>query len=93
MFLWAVKNGSTQQEFSQKILHWKETKSVFVRQTQMPAVEARLELTAGVEYICFRQRAALLCSAFADQIGVKEAVEDMMPVFKWLLAPFVEMFF
>lgn len=87
MFLWAVKNGSAQQELSQKILHWKEMKLVFVRQTRVPAVEAWLELTAGVEFICFRQPVKLydVCFLDADCISVKEAVEDMMLVFKWLL--------
>lgn len=42
-----------------KILHWKEMKLVFVRQTRVPAVKVRLELTAGVEYICLRRRVKL----------------------------------
>lgn len=42
-----------------KILHWKEMKLVFVRQTRVPAVNVRLELTAGVEYICLGQRVKL----------------------------------
>lgn len=42
-----------------KIVQWKEMKLVFVRQTRVPAVKVRLELTAGVEYICLRQRVKL----------------------------------